>query len=85
MIMSEEGSFAAAALRIGLSKEVISLRITELERAAGGLPVRRTTGSVRQTEVGQVLVESMQGVFADIEHSFAKVCDLVAEPTDHCE
>jgi DNA-binding transcriptional LysR family regulator len=80
VILHEAGSFTAAAVRIGLSKGAISQRIAELERAAGVLLVHRTTRSVRLTEAGQLLVESMQGAFADIEHSFAGVRDLVAEP-----
>lgn len=80
VILSEAGSFTAAAVRLGLSKGAISQRIAELERAAGVPLVHRTTRSVRLTEAGQVLVESVQGAFADIDRSFAGVRDLADEP-----
>lgn len=81
VVLSSAGSFTAAALRLGLSKGAISQRVAELERATGVPLVLRTTRSVRLTEAGQLLVESMQGAFASIEQSFAGVRDLAGEPS----
>lgn len=80
VVLGSVGSFTATAVRLGLSKGAVSQRIAELERAAGVPLVHRTTRSVRLTEAGQTLVDSMQDAFADIERSFAGVRDLAVEP-----
>ena len=54
-VLAEQGSYTAAAARLGVSKAAMSQRIAELERAAGISLVQRTTRSVRLTEAGQRL------------------------------
>jgi DNA-binding transcriptional LysR family regulator len=56
------------------------MRISELERNAGVLLVRRTTRSVGLTEAGQQLVGQMQPAFSRISESFTAVKDLVGTP-----
>jgi DNA-binding transcriptional LysR family regulator len=80
-ILGETGSYTAAAQRLDISKSAISLRIAELERAAGVALVQRTTRSVRLTEAGQQLVDATQGAYAEIERSFASVRDLASRPS----
>lgn len=80
VVVGSTGSFTTAAVRLGLSKGAISQRIADLERAAGVTLVHRTTRSVRLTEAGQTLVESVQGAFDNIERSFSSVRDLADEP-----
>jgi DNA-binding transcriptional LysR family regulator len=79
-VLAQQGSFTAAALRLGVSKAAMSQRIAELERAAGAPLVQRTTRSVRLTEAGQRLVEDMRAPFEQIAHSFAGVRDLAGVP-----
>lgn len=79
-VLSQQGSFTAAALRLGVSKAAMSQRIAELERAAAAPLVQRTTRSVRLTEAGQRLVDDMRGPFEQIAHSFAGVRDLAGVP-----
>ncbi|WP_374266786.1 LysR family transcriptional regulator [Zoogloea sp.] len=79
-VLADCGSYTAAAARLGVSKSAMSLRIGELEAAAGVPLVRRTTRSVRLTEAGQSLVDSTRGAFAQIERSFAGVRDLADAP-----
>ena len=79
-VLSDMGSFTAAAERLGASKAAMSHRITELEAAAGVALVRRTTRSVRLTEAGQRLVDSTRASFTEIERSFASVKDLAKAP-----
>ena len=55
--LAQQGSFTAAAARLGVSKAAMSQRIAELERAARVPLVQRTTRSVRLTEAGQRLVD----------------------------
>ena len=79
-VLAQQGSYTAAAQRLGVSKAAMSQRIAELERAAGAPLVQRTTRSVRLTEAGQRLVEDMRGPFEQIAHSFAGVRDLAGVP-----
>jgi DNA-binding transcriptional LysR family regulator len=62
------------------SKASVSMRISELERAAGVMLVRRTTRSVGLTEAGQQLVNGMQPAFNRISESYTAVKDLVGTP-----
>ncbi|WPB57199.1 LysR family transcriptional regulator [Xylophilus sp. GOD-11R] len=79
-VLRQQGSFTAAAARLGVSKAAMSQRIAELERAAGVPLVQRTTRSVRLTEAGERLVDGTRGAFDQIRDSFDGVRDLAAEP-----
>jgi len=79
-VLSEQGSYTAAAARLGVSKAAMSQRISELERVAGVALVQRTTRSVRLTEAGQRLVDQTRAAFEQISHSFAQVRDLAEAP-----
>lgn len=80
-VLAVQGSFTAAAQRLGISKAAMSQRISELERAAGVALVRRTTRSVQLTEAGALLVQRTQGAFQEIATSFAGVKDLANTPS----
>ncbi len=80
-VLAQQGSFTAAAHRLGVSKAAMSQRIAELERLARVMLVQRTTRSVRLTEAGQRLVDDTRGSFEQIGQSFAKVRDLAGEPS----
>lgn len=80
VVLAEAGSYTAAAAQLGVSKAAMSLRIAELERAAGIPLVQRTTRSVRLTEAGQQLVDETRASFATIERSFVGVRDVGGEP-----
>jgi len=79
-VLAQTRSYTQAARRLGISKASVSMRIAELERAAGVPLVRRTTRSVGLTEAGQQLVDDTQGAFNRIEQSFANVKDLAGTP-----
>jgi DNA-binding transcriptional LysR family regulator len=79
-VLAAQGSFTAAAQRLGVSKAAMSQRIVELERSAGVSLVRRTTRSVRLTEAGQQLVESTRPAFEQIDTAFAGIKDLAETP-----
>jgi DNA-binding transcriptional LysR family regulator len=79
-VLEQQGSYTAAAARLGVSKAAMSQRIAELERSAGVPLVRRTTRSVRLTEAGQHLVDDTRAPFERIAHSFAEVRDLAGVP-----
>lgn len=79
-VLHQQGSYTAAAARLGVSKAAMSQRIAELERQAGVPLVQRTTRSVRLTEAGQRLVDDTQQAFEHITQSFAQVRDLAGAP-----
>jgi len=79
-VLAEQGSYTAAAARLGVSKAAMSQRIAELERVAGVALVQRTTRSVRLTEAGQRLVDQTRAAFEQISQSFAQVRDLAGAP-----
>jgi len=79
-ILAATRSFTETARRLGISKASASMRITELERAAGLLLVRRTTRSVSLTEAGQQLVDELGPAFSRIEGSYSAARDLAGEP-----
>lgn len=80
MVLEQQGSYTAAAARLGVSKAAVSQHIAELERSARVSLVRRTTRSVRLTEAGQRLVDETRAPFERIAHSYASVRDLAGVP-----
>ena len=80
-VLAQQGSYTAAAARLGVSKAAMSQRITELERAAKVPLVQRTTRSVRLTEAGQRLVDDTRAAFEQIAQSFEQVRDLAEQPS----
>ena len=79
-VLAQTRSFTQAARRLGVSKASVSMRIGELERAAGVALVRRTTRSVGLTAAGQQLVDDTQASFTHIAQSFANARDLAGQP-----
>jgi DNA-binding transcriptional LysR family regulator len=79
-VLASTKSFTEAARRLGVSKASASMRISELERVAGVLLVRRTTRSVGLTEAGQQMVSTMQPAFERISESYTAARDLVGTP-----
>ena len=80
-VLAQQGSYTAAAARLGVSKAAMSQRIAELEQAARVPLVQRTTRSLRLTEAGQRLVDDTRSSFDHIAQSFAQVRDLAEQPS----
>lgn len=79
-VLDQQGSYTAAAARLGVSKAAMSQRIAELERLAGVGLVQRTTRSVRLTEAGQRLADQARPAFEQIAQSVSQVRDLAGAP-----
>ena len=79
-VLEQQGSFTAAAARLGVSKASVSQRISDLERVAGVPLVRRTTRSVQLTDAGRQLVHNTRDAFDQIAWSFSTIRDLAQEP-----
>jgi DNA-binding transcriptional LysR family regulator len=61
-VLAQQGSYTAAAARLGVSKAAMSQRIAELERAAKVTLVQRTTRSLRLTEAAPRLSRSSKAL-----------------------
>ncbi len=73
IILSQQGSFTAAAKRLNISKATVSLRITELEKSLGVKLVHRTTRSIQLTDAGQQLVKQTQGAYQHINSELKNI------------
>ncbi|HTH99098.1 MAG TPA: LysR family transcriptional regulator [Stellaceae bacterium] len=66
---AEASSFTAAAERLGLSKSVISHRVSELEARLGVRLLNRTTRRLSLTEAGTVFLERCQRILSDLDEA----------------
>lgn len=78
-VLEEQGTYTAAAARLGVSKSAVSQRISELEKATGTRLVTRTTRSVRLTEAGLSLTREVREAYAQIARSFSEVRESSGE------
>ena len=76
----EEGSFTAAARKLGLSKASVSREIAALELHLDAQLLRRTTRRMSLTEVGDLFYERCRRVIEDAEDAERSVHQLQAEP-----
>lgn len=79
-VLAKTQSFTQTARQLGVSKASVSVRISELEQAAGVPLVRRTTRSVVLTDAGLGLAQDIEASFARIAESFDHVKDLAGAP-----
>lgn len=71
--VAETGSFTKAAQRLGISKSVISRRVSGLERRLGALLVSRTTHAVTLTELGAGFHERARRSLEDLDEAVEAV------------
>lgn len=65
----EQGSFSAAADRMGVAKSAVSRRVSELEARLGVRLLNRTTRRLSLTDAGQALHERAVRILADWEEA----------------
>ena len=63
----DRGSFSAAAVRLGQSKQVVSRRVMALEEQLGTRLLNRTTRRLAATEAGETLARRGRALLADAE------------------
>jgi DNA-binding transcriptional LysR family regulator len=73
--IAEAGSITSAALRLALSKSVVSERLTELERILGATLVRRTTRSLSLTDDGKVFYERAKQILRNVESAASELAE----------
>lgn len=76
----EEGSFAAAAQRMGMSAGQASKLISALEAELGVRLLNRTTRALAPTEVGQAYYDRIRSILDDLDTLDAEVQDRAATP-----
>lgn len=79
----EEQSFAAAALRLGISRASVTRAISGLEDMVGVKLLMRTTRSVRLTEAGSSYLNDVRVILARIAEANESVADADVAPTGH--
>lgn len=75
----DEGGFAAAGRRLGLSRVQVSRLVTALEDHLSSQLLVRTTRTMALTEAGQVFVERARILVNDMEEAEAATGDLTAK------
>ena len=65
----DRGSFSAAALRLGLSKQFVSRRIAALEARLGVPLLLRTTRSLSLTDAGRDYAGRVRRILADVDEA----------------
>lgn len=75
----DEGGFAAAGRKLGLSRVQVSRLVTALEDHLGARMLVRTTRTMALTEAGQVFVERARVLVDDMTEAEAAAGDLTGE------
>lgn len=73
-------SFTAAATKLGVSKSVVSRRMSDLENRLGARLLNRTTRRLSVTEVGQAFYERCARIVTDLDEAERAVTNLHAAP-----
>lgn len=80
MNVAEQGSFTAAANKIGLPKSNISRKISRLEEKLAVKLIERSTRSLHLTEIGQVYLQHCQRIYDEMQSAEQCVENLSASP-----
>lgn len=79
-VVAQEGSFAAAARRCGVTRQSISDRMAKLEAQLGVRLMERTTRSLRLTEAGSIYHARCMALAAMVHEANAEVQGMQREP-----
>lgn len=77
VVISQLGSFAAAARQLNLAPPTISLHVAELESRVGATLLTRTRGQVRPTVIGETLLVRARRLLTDAEMALDEVRNQV--------
>lgn len=76
MAVVEQGSFSAAAKILGISKQLVSKHVSDLERELAVQLILRTTRWLRLTEAGSFFYERSRSVIRDLDSSCTEVAEF---------
>ena len=77
----EQGSFRAAASRLGVTPSAISQAVKQLEERIGVPLLVRTTRSVGLTQAGQVFVDRVRPAMAEVSDTLASIREFGERPS----
>jgi len=77
----EEGGFAAAARKMGLSRSVVNKSVINLENELGTQLLRRSTRQVTPTETGIAFYERCSEILGELDDAISAVTALQEKPT----
>lgn len=80
LAVAEDGGFAAAARRLGLSPPSVTRAVGELEARLGARLLHRTTRSVRLTESGERYLADCRRILSEIEEADSLASGVHATP-----
>ena len=81
----EEGSFAAAARALGLSRSQVNKSVINLEEHLGVQLLNRTTRAVAATPSGQAFYERARAILSDLAEAECAVSEDLDEPRGQLE
>ncbi len=76
----ERQSFTGAAVSLGVSKSVVSRRLSDLENRLGARLLNRTTRRLNPTEVGKSFYERCLRITSELEDAEAAISNLQDRP-----
>ncbi|HEV8723310.1 MAG TPA: LysR family transcriptional regulator [Candidatus Binatia bacterium] len=78
--VASTGSFSAAAKQLGISRALVSLHITDLEKRLGVRLLNRTTRCLTLTEAGASYLEFCQRMLAEMNQQESSIAQMQKEP-----
>ena len=79
----EEGSFAGAARELDLSPAIVTRLVADLESHLGARLINRTTRRLVLTDTGELYLERLRQILAEIEEADALASASTSEPSGH--
>ena len=76
----DEGSFASAARELNLSPAVVTRLVADLEDHLGARLINRTTRRLALTDTGELYIERVRQILAEVEEAEAQASAATAEP-----
>jgi len=76
----ETKSFSAASRRLGLSKSMVSKKVTQLEKSVGARLLNRTTRAMSLTEAGAIFYQHCKRIVEELEEAKHAVGKFHSEP-----
>jgi len=77
----ENGSFTAAAERLGITKAVVSQQVARLEREFRTSLLVRTTRRVEATEAGRAFYQRCASILHEADDAFGELAEVSSEPS----
>lgn len=75
----KSGNFTAAAVQLGISKQLVSKRVMELEERLGARLLHRTTRKLSPTELGRVFFARCQSILQAVDEAEQEISSSTGE------